>query len=338
MEFNPSYNEALSFVEIVKQRFQDQESVYRKFCNIFAMFRGRLTDPESLISQVEIMFNDHADLISLFHNFFPKNLQMAVAGDRDTAPVCVPTALKKSSDECRRDEVKDDGREKTKLCIEFVNRVAETLQDDYKYKLFLDAVNGLGKFKNIAQVRMEVCVIFKDHPELEIEFSRILTDYYEANSRVEEDANLSFFSRSTSAGGGAQKNNYKQIMSNYEDEMYKVDMEYHSLQSTMEAVDQMLKKLKRNPNEMVCIEDYLTVLNLKYLKKIYGDRSVVKMRRNPIDANAVTSIQLDLNNKYKEVEKRLKRTRIKCSRTMKEIHKKAYNQENQRLSRKRTRG
>ncbi|CAA3030035.1 paired amphipathic helix Sin3-like 2 [Olea europaea subsp. europaea] len=327
MEFNPTYNEAVSFVEIVKQRFQHQENVYRKICSIFAMFRGRLVDPESLISKVEIMFNDHADLISMFHNFFPKNLPMAVAGDRNTAPVFVPTTLEKSSDEGRIDEVKDDGREKTKLCIEFVNRVAETLQDDYKYKSFLDAVNDLGKFKNIAQVRDEVYVIFKDHPELDIEFSSFLTDYYEANSRVEKDANLSFFSMSTSAKGVAKKKNYKQIMFKCEVETYEADMEYHSLQSTMEAVDQMVMKLKRNPNEMVCIEDYFSVLNLKYLKKFYGDRRVLRMRRNPIDSNAVTSIELDLNNEYVEVKKRLERARIKCARTMKEIHEEAYNQE-----------
>ncbi|KAL2496285.1 homeobox-leucine zipper protein PROTODERMAL FACTOR 2-like [Forsythia ovata] len=117
-----------------------------------------------------------------------------------------PKPSGKSPDRCRGDngpihKVGEDGRKETEACIEFVNRVAKTLDDDYKYKSFLDAVNGLGEGKDIDRVRNEVYLIFKDHPELEIEFSWFLADFYEV-SGDEVDTNFNFFSRNRRAEGG----------------------------------------------------------------------------------------------------------------------------------------
>ncbi|KAL2496157.1 paired amphipathic helix protein Sin3-like 2 [Forsythia ovata] len=285
--------------------------------------------------EVNILFNGHTDLISLFQNFVPKNLR-----DRDTAALCVSTMLGKSPDRCRGDDgpihkVGEDGRKETKACIEFVNRVAKTLDDNYKYKSFLDAVNGLGEGKDIDQVHNEVYLIFKDHPELEIEFSWFLADFYEA-SGDEVDTNFNFFSRSRRAEGGEvrKKNRYEKILFDCEDQMYEFDMMYHSVESTMRAVDKIVeelktdrkgKKLKRNEKVTIYIEEYLSVLNLKCLKDLFGEHFVSNMRGNPIDANVIATIMLDLNKKYIELEKYRERAKIKWARTFKENHEKAYN-------------
>ncbi|CAI9756955.1 unnamed protein product [Fraxinus pennsylvanica] len=247
MAFKPSFDNALSFVDIVKQRFHDQESIYREFRYLCEGFSREFTDPESVISQVKNLFSDHPDLISHFLNFVPNILQR----DKEAAAAaCAPTTSRNSSDE--------DGREKTKSCIEFVNWVAGTLQDDYKYKLFLDAVNGLGKYKDIDRVREEVSVIFKDYPDLDIEFSRFLLD-----AVLQEITEC------------------KQVLFDCEDEMYEFDMKYHSLKSKMEAVDQVAEELKRNQNESIYIEDYVATiksrLNNKYTK-LKKDREMSKIK------------------------------------------------------------
>ncbi|KAL2496160.1 paired amphipathic helix protein Sin3-like 2 [Forsythia ovata] len=248
--------------------------------------------------------------------------------------------LGKSPDRCRGDngpihKVGEDRRKETEACIEFVNRVAKILDDDYKYKSFLDAVNGLGEGKDLDRVRNEVYLIFKDHPELEIEFSWFLADFYEV-SGDEVDTNFNFFSRNRRAEGGEvrQKNRYEKILFDCEDQMYESDMMYHSMESTMRALDKIVeelktdrmgKKLKRNEKVTVYIEEYLSVLNLKCLKDLFGDRNVSNMRGNQIDANVIPTIMLDLNKKYMELVKHREKAKIKWARTFKENHEKAYN-------------
>ncbi|KAL2476269.1 Uncharacterized protein Adt_37005 [Abeliophyllum distichum] len=239
--------------------------------------------------------------------------------------------LGKSLDRCRGDDgpprkAEEGGRKETEACIEFVNRVAKTLEDDYKYKSFLDAVNGLGESKDIDRVRNKVYHIFKDHPELEIEFSWFLADLYEV-SGDEVDGNFNFFSRNGRADGGKvrQKNRYEKILFDCEDQMYEFDMIYHSVESAMRAVDKIAEELKTDQKLTVNIEKYLSVLNLKCLKDLFGDHYVSNMRGNPIDANVVATIVLNLNKKYMELEKYRERTKIKWARTFKENHEKAYN-------------
>ncbi|CAA2960396.1 paired amphipathic helix Sin3-like 2 [Olea europaea subsp. europaea] len=252
MAFKPNFDNALSFVDIVKQRFHDQESIYREFRYLCERIRREFTEPESVISQVKNLFSGHPDLISQFLNFVPKILRR----DKDTAAASASasTTSRNSSDEV--------GREKTKSCIEFVNWVAETLQDDYKFKSFLDAVNGFQKYKDIDRVRERVSVIFKDHPELDIEFSRFLLD---AVLR--------------------QITECEEVLFDCEEKMYEFDMKYHSLKSNMEAVDRMAEELKKNQNESTSIEDYLATvksrLNKKYMKLNQDrERSKIKCARN----------------------------------------------------------
>ncbi|XP_022877499.1 paired amphipathic helix protein Sin3-like 2 [Olea europaea var. sylvestris] len=252
MAFKPNFDNALSFVDIVKQRFHDQESIYREFRYLCERLRREFTEPESVISQVKNLFSGHPDLISQFLNFVPKILRR----DKDTAAASASasTTSRNSSDEV--------GREKTKSCIEFVNWVAETLQDDYKFKSFLDAVNGFRKYKDIDRVRERVSVIFKDHPELDIEFSRFLLD---AVLR--------------------QITECEEVLFDCEEKMYEFDMKYHSLKSNMEAVDRMAEELKKNQNESTSIEDYLATvksrLNKKYMKLNQDrERSKIKCARN----------------------------------------------------------
>ncbi|CAA2966114.1 paired amphipathic helix Sin3-like 2 [Olea europaea subsp. europaea] len=118
------------------------------------------------------------------------------------------------------------------------------------------------KYKDIDRVRERVSVIFKDHPELDIEFSRFLLD-----------AVLQ------------QITECEEVLFDCEEKMYEFDMKYHSLKSNMEAVDQMAEELKRNQNESTSFEDYLATvksrLNKKYMKLNKDrERSKIKCARN----------------------------------------------------------
>ncbi|KAL1187802.1 Paired amphipathic helix protein Sin3-like 3 [Cardamine amara subsp. amara] len=57
----------------------------------------------------------------------------------------------------------------------FITKVKTKLQNDHAYKSFLDVLNSYRKEnKSVAEIYQEVCIIFKDHPDLLVDFSVFL--------------------------------------------------------------------------------------------------------------------------------------------------------------------
>ncbi|OMO52741.1 Paired amphipathic helix [Corchorus olitorius] len=70
---NVEFDEAISFVNKIKKRFQNDEHVYKKFLDILNMYRKEHKDISEVYSEVAALFEDHPDLLDEFTRFLPDN-------------------------------------------------------------------------------------------------------------------------------------------------------------------------------------------------------------------------------------------------------------------------
>ncbi|KAI4320443.1 hypothetical protein MLD38_033924 [Melastoma candidum] len=72
------FEEAISFVNKIKKRFQNDEHVYKSFLDILNMYRKEHKDINEVYSEVAGLFEDHLDLLDEFTRFLPDNSTTAV--------------------------------------------------------------------------------------------------------------------------------------------------------------------------------------------------------------------------------------------------------------------
>ncbi|KAJ8775063.1 hypothetical protein K2173_020067 [Erythroxylum novogranatense] len=72
------FEEAISFVNKIKKRFQSDEHVYKSFLDILNMYRKEHKDINEVYSEVATLFEDHPDLLDEFTRFLPDNSASAV--------------------------------------------------------------------------------------------------------------------------------------------------------------------------------------------------------------------------------------------------------------------
>ncbi|XWS44244.1 hypothetical protein CRYUN_Cryun15aG0027700 [Craigia yunnanensis] len=65
------FDEAISFVNKIKKRFQNDERVYKSFLDILNMYRKEHKDINEVYSEVASLFEDHPDLLEEFTRFLP---------------------------------------------------------------------------------------------------------------------------------------------------------------------------------------------------------------------------------------------------------------------------
>ncbi|RZB71211.1 Paired amphipathic helix protein Sin3-like 2 isoform D [Glycine soja] len=65
------FEEAISFVNKIKKRFQNDELVYKSFLDILNMYRKEHKDIGEVYSEVATLFKDHRDLLEEFTRFLP---------------------------------------------------------------------------------------------------------------------------------------------------------------------------------------------------------------------------------------------------------------------------
>ncbi|XVF60417.1 hypothetical protein PTKIN_Ptkin08bG0044100 [Pterospermum kingtungense] len=75
------FEEAISFVNKIKKRFQNDEHVYKSFLDILNMYRKEHKDINEVYSEVASLFEDHPDLLDEFTRFLP---------DSSAAPLAQP--------------------------------------------------------------------------------------------------------------------------------------------------------------------------------------------------------------------------------------------------------
>ncbi|VYS66870.1 unnamed protein product [Arabidopsis thaliana] len=68
------FEEAISFVNKIKTRFQHNELVYKSFLEILNMYRKDNKDITEVYNEVSTLFEDHSDLLEEFTRFLPDSL------------------------------------------------------------------------------------------------------------------------------------------------------------------------------------------------------------------------------------------------------------------------
>ncbi|KAM7277930.1 hypothetical protein ACFE04_005064 [Oxalis oulophora] len=75
------FEEAISFVNKIKKRFQNDDQVYKAFLDILNMYRKEHKDINEVYSEVAILFEDHSDLLDEFKRFLPDSSGPQVANN-----------------------------------------------------------------------------------------------------------------------------------------------------------------------------------------------------------------------------------------------------------------
>ncbi|KAH9619279.1 hypothetical protein KSS87_011946 [Heliosperma pusillum] len=71
------FEEAISFVNKIKNRFQDDDQVYKSFLDILNMYRKEHKNISEVYDEVSQLFEDHSDLLEEFTRFLPDNSSSA---------------------------------------------------------------------------------------------------------------------------------------------------------------------------------------------------------------------------------------------------------------------
>ena len=89
----PILNDALSYLDQVKIRFQDQPDVYNRFLDIMKDFKSQAIDTPGVIERVSNLFNGHPMLIQGFNTFLPPGyrIECGTAENPDAIRVTTPS-------------------------------------------------------------------------------------------------------------------------------------------------------------------------------------------------------------------------------------------------------
>ncbi|KAI5291432.1 Transcriptional regulatory protein sin3 [Ascosphaera acerosa] len=87
----PILNDALTYLDQVKYRFNDQPDVYNRFLDIMKDFKSQAIDTPGVIQRVSSLFNGHPALISGFNTFLPPGYRIECGTDDNPDAIRVTT-------------------------------------------------------------------------------------------------------------------------------------------------------------------------------------------------------------------------------------------------------
>ncbi|XVE84974.1 hypothetical protein DITRI_Ditri17bG0054700 [Diplodiscus trichospermus] len=151
-------NDALTYLKAVKDIFHERREKYDDFLEVMKDFKAQRIDTAGVIARVKDLFKGHRDLILGFNTFLPKGYEITLPPEDEQPPQKKPVEFEEA--------------------INFVNKIKTRFQgDDHVYKSFLDILNMYRKEnKSITEVYQEVAALFRDHPDLLLEFTHFLPD------------------------------------------------------------------------------------------------------------------------------------------------------------------
>ncbi|KAF8098765.1 hypothetical protein N665_0259s0035 [Sinapis alba] len=157
VEDKPSTSDALDYLKIVKETYQDKHEVYKSFLEVMKDFKAHRTDTCGVILKVKELFKGEEELLLRFNIFLPKGFEITIGGDK-TLP----------------DNVDFD------KAISYINKVKTRFQGNnmHAYISFLDILNMYKKEKkSMVEIYHEVAILFRDHHDLLAEFAHFLPRY-----------------------------------------------------------------------------------------------------------------------------------------------------------------
>ncbi|KAL4448880.1 hypothetical protein ABPG77_007597 [Micractinium sp. CCAP 211/92] len=137
------FDQAISYVNKIKMRFQNDERVYKAFLEILNMYRKGQKTISNVYEEVALLFRNHDDLLREFTYFLPDNTPPLAGGARGAARGPLPgkkavggyKAGRKAPPPLRKDDPKV-ARE-----LQFFERVKQRLRNKEAYADFLKCLN-----------------------------------------------------------------------------------------------------------------------------------------------------------------------------------------------------
>ena len=89
----PILNDALSYLDQVKVRFQHEPDVYNRFLDIMKDFKSQTIDTPGVIDRVSHLFTGHPELIQGFNTFLPPGYRIECGTEGDPNSIRVTTPM-----------------------------------------------------------------------------------------------------------------------------------------------------------------------------------------------------------------------------------------------------
>lgn len=89
----PILNDALSYLDQVKVRFQHEPDVYNRFLDIMKDFKSQAIDTPGVIDRVSHLFTGHPELIQGFNTFLPPGYRIECGTEGDPNSIRVTTPM-----------------------------------------------------------------------------------------------------------------------------------------------------------------------------------------------------------------------------------------------------
>ena len=89
----PILNDALTYLDQVKVRFQEQPDVYNRFLDIMKDFKSQAIDTPGVIDRVSTLFAGHPELIQGFNTFLPPGYKIECGLNDDPNSIRVTTPM-----------------------------------------------------------------------------------------------------------------------------------------------------------------------------------------------------------------------------------------------------
>ncbi|KAH7861198.1 hypothetical protein Vadar_022934 [Vaccinium darrowii] len=261
MEYNnrvvDSHTKSIDFLKRVRATFDDNDQTYKEFLDVTGEFGedGHNKDVNRVSREVSVLFRNKPDLLVEFSSFL------------DTK-YCLPGKYRNDRDDNYR------------ASIDFLERVRATFDDnDQTYLSFLDIMGNFGeKHNDINKVSRQVSVLFKNKPDLLVQFS-------------------SFLETKDRTGEIDEKRFEKVIMIGCEDDLFELDM----LRKRHESAIKHCRDFLDDPNSTL-VEKYLTVLDKRVIERLYGHRGEEILELLSVNPVGVTSLVLTrLEQKLEEL-------------------------------------
>ncbi|XP_012855246.1 PREDICTED: paired amphipathic helix protein Sin3-like 3 isoform X2 [Erythranthe guttata] len=151
-------NDALTYLRTVKEKLKDRGDKYNEFLQVMKAFKATRIDTNGIIRKVKELFEGDRELVLGFNAFLPEGYKITLPSDDQPVP------------------------KKKRVCfdqaINYVNKIKARFQGDHSvYSSFLSILDIHFKDKKpIAEVYQKISVLFKDHPDLQLEFTNFLPD------------------------------------------------------------------------------------------------------------------------------------------------------------------
>ncbi|GMI99171.1 SIN3-like 2 [Hibiscus trionum] len=169
-------NDALMYLNKVRETFQDQKEKYNMFLEVMRDFKAQRTDTVGVITRVKELFKGHNNLIYGFNPFLPEGYEITIDDDNATPKRAVGGGVGGEGDGMGS----TSQRLKTIDALRYLKEVKEVFQDQKeKYDMFLEVMMDFrAQSIDAVDVIARVKELFKGHNNLIYGFNTFLPTGY----------------------------------------------------------------------------------------------------------------------------------------------------------------